>query len=84
MDDLKQRVEDFRLMRLPGQPQLMHIGTMELVSDLAYEVARLNLQIALDSEKHTRLLEDAKMAIEGQMLAKMAQRDAAMRGKGTR
>jgi hypothetical protein len=61
-------------MKLPGQPQMMHIGTMELVCDLAYEIARLNLQIALDSEKHTRLLEDAKMAMEADAAARLARR----------
>jgi len=31
---LKERVEQFHLMQLPGQPMMMHMGTSYLVQDL--------------------------------------------------
>ena len=34
MDDLSERVLAFKLMELPGQPRLIHLGTNYLVSDL--------------------------------------------------
>ena len=40
-DDLKERVESFMALELPGQPQSMHIGSLNLVSDLWREVCRL-------------------------------------------
>ncbi|MDI3563520.1 hypothetical protein [Bradyrhizobium sp. Arg816] len=33
-DDLKQRVEQFQTLSLPGQPMGMHMGTLHLVNDL--------------------------------------------------
>lgn len=33
-ESLRQRVEQFSLLQLPGQPQAMHAGTSYLVSDL--------------------------------------------------
>lgn len=53
MDDLKDRVEKFRALELPGQP-MMHMGTRQLVNDLWNEVEdlRLRLEGALyDSDK---------------------------------
>ncbi len=38
---LEQRVTDFALLRLPGQPQAMHMGTASLVDELWREVERL-------------------------------------------
>jgi len=38
---LKDRVLLFHLMQLPGQPQMMHMGTSYLVNDLAAEITRL-------------------------------------------
>lgn len=40
-DDLQKRVEQFRALELPGQPQMMHTGTFSLVDDLWREVQRL-------------------------------------------
>ena len=40
-EDLKMRVEQFRLMKLPGQPQMMHMGTSYLINDLYAEIQRL-------------------------------------------
>ena len=40
-DDLKERVEKFNLLELPGQPMGMHMGTLYLVNDLWSEVERL-------------------------------------------
>jgi len=34
MDDLRKRVEAFQLRELPGQPLMMHMGTLYLVNDL--------------------------------------------------
>lgn len=41
MDDLRDRVEKFQTLSLPGQPMGMHMGTLTLVNDLWREVARL-------------------------------------------
>ena len=40
-DDLKDRVEKFRALQLPGQPMGMHMGTSYLVNDLWREVQHL-------------------------------------------
>lgn len=39
--DLGERVLDFMLLKLPGQPKGMHVGTSNLVNDLWSEVKRL-------------------------------------------
>lgn len=46
MDDLKDRVEKFQRMELPGQPVGMHMGTMYLVNDLWREVQALRVLLA--------------------------------------
>lgn len=38
---LKERVRQFNLSSLPGQPMAMHMGTSYLVNDLWREVLRL-------------------------------------------
>jgi hypothetical protein len=40
-DDLEERVQKFNAMILPGQMQMMHMGTSYLVNDLWREVKRL-------------------------------------------
>lgn len=40
-DDLKDRIEKFNLLELPGQPMMMHMGTSYLVGDLWREINRL-------------------------------------------
>lgn len=40
-DNLMERSESFALMALPGQPPMMHMGTVYLVSDLRRAVASL-------------------------------------------
>lgn len=40
-NDLKERVEQFQMLQLPGQPMAMHMGTFSLVNDLWSEVRRL-------------------------------------------
>jgi len=40
-EDLKERVDAFNRMQLPGQPPGMHMGTSYLVNDLWREVERL-------------------------------------------
>jgi len=47
-DDLKNRVENFNCLELPGQPMGMHMGTSQLVNDLWREVLRLR-QLADES-----------------------------------
>lgn len=42
---LEHRVMAFQMMQLPGQPQMMHIGTMSLVLDLYKEVQRLQAEL---------------------------------------
>jgi hypothetical protein len=44
---LKDRVLLYNLMQLPGQPQMMHVGSSNLVNDLAAEVTRLTAALAL-------------------------------------
>lgn len=43
-DDLKDRVEQFQRLELPGQLPMMHMGTAYLVSDLWEEVQRLRTE----------------------------------------
>jgi len=40
-DDLKERINKFNSLQLPGQPIAMHMGTSYLVNDLWREVERL-------------------------------------------
>ena len=44
--DLKSRVDDFNMLRLPGQPMGMHMGTSYLVNDLWREVDALRAELA--------------------------------------
>ena len=46
-DDLRERVQQFHRMELPGQPIGMHMGTFYLVDDLWKEIERLR---ALNAE----------------------------------
>ena len=41
MDNLEERVKQFEMMRLPGQPRSMHMGTSYLINDLWREVKKL-------------------------------------------
>lgn len=41
MKDVLELAKDFGMMQLPGQPQVMHAGTLQLVGALAREVERL-------------------------------------------
>lgn len=45
-DDLKERVDKFNILQLPGQPMSMHMGTSYLVNDLWREVQRLRKEIS--------------------------------------
>ena len=38
--DLKDRVLKFNMLKLPGQPQIGHVGTHRLVNDLWHELQR--------------------------------------------
>lgn len=42
MEDFKERVDQFHMMQLPGQPMMMHMGTSHLVSDLWAALRQLN------------------------------------------
>jgi len=44
--DLDERVFQFRLMELPGQPMMMHMGTSRLVNDLHAELKRVRARVA--------------------------------------
>jgi hypothetical protein len=54
---LDERVLDFQLMRLPGQPMAMHMGTSYLVNDLHAEVKRLRTELA-DAQSHIVKLQE--------------------------
>lgn len=43
-DDLKKRVGQFQMLKLPGQPMSVHMGTSYLVDDLWEEVKRLRAE----------------------------------------
>ena len=45
MDDLENRVQQFGMMQLPGQPMGMHMGTSYLVNDLWREVQKLRAEL---------------------------------------
>jgi hypothetical protein len=49
MDDLKERVEKFQALELPGQPMMVHMGTFNLVLDLWREVERLRAHVSAAS-----------------------------------
>ena len=55
---LKDRVLLYNLMQLPGQPQMMHVGSSNLVNDLAAEVTRLTRQVG---EATGRIETDGKL-----------------------
>jgi len=40
--DLKERIDKFMLLQLPGQPMAMHMGTSYLVNDLWRELQRVH------------------------------------------
>jgi len=42
LQDLQDRVLKFKLMELPGQMRVMHMGTSYLIRDLMEEILRLN------------------------------------------
>jgi hypothetical protein len=44
--DLDERVDQFRLMELPGQPMMMHMGTHRLAQDLHAELKRVRARVA--------------------------------------
>lgn len=47
---LKERVDAFALMQLPGQPLMMHMGTSYLINDLWREIERLNAAVSMARE----------------------------------
>lgn len=47
---LKQRVEAFRTMQMPGQTFPQHMGTFYLVNDLWREIERLNAALSMTRE----------------------------------
>jgi hypothetical protein len=47
LEALLDRANQFRRMRLPGQPMGMHMGTLYLVNDLSAAVATLRTQLAV-------------------------------------
>ena len=52
IQDLKQKVQDFNMLKLPGQPMMMHMGTSYLVNDLWKRIAELGeaIEEAISSE----------------------------------
>ena len=56
-DELKERVLQFNMLKLPGQMPMMHMGTNSLVNDLLAEVEKLRAQldeVTADQEKVVR------------------------------
>jgi len=63
LDALKDRVTQFRAMKLPGQPMAMHMGTAYLVGDLDEAIRALRARLA---------------EVEAQLATAQAERDAAL------
>ena len=61
-EDLAERVIQFNLMELPGQPKMMHMGTSYLVNDLDREVRRLKKQTAIAHHALKYLIESNKVS----------------------
>lgn len=59
-DDLKDRVMQFEMFMLPGQPRMMHIGTGNLVDDLWNEVQQLR---KLLEDQRAELVDTLRIAI---------------------
>ena len=49
--DLHERVDLFRTLELPGQPQFTHMGTLYLVDDLWREIQRLREEVKKPRQK---------------------------------
>lgn len=43
MEDLEERVNQFHMLQLPGQPMAMHMGTSHLIDDLWKEIKKLRM-----------------------------------------
>lgn len=41
IDDIGERVNEFNLMKLPGQPKGIHMGTMYLINDMERTIKEL-------------------------------------------
>ncbi len=54
---LKERVNQFYALKLPGQPMMMHMGTSYLVADLAARIAELEATLKPFAELGTGLAE---------------------------
>jgi len=53
-ENLDERVEQFIMMKLPGQPIAMHMGTSYLVNDLHKEVKRLRAEVESEMNRATQ------------------------------
>ena len=56
--DLEKRVVQFQCLELPGQPKMVHVGTMTLVMDL-WRVLRAAQERAKSGEARMAALEEA-------------------------
>lgn len=65
-DDLKERVQQFQTLRLPGQGMSMHMGTSYLVSDLWREVTKLRAEN--EGHKIIEAQQEAKLEEARQLL----------------
>lgn len=63
-DDLKERVDQFNALELPGQPKMMHMGTSYLVNDLWREVESLRKQFVTDVGKILGQVKENKAIID--------------------
>jgi len=45
VSDRKERAFKFSTLQLPGQPQMMHMGTANLVSDLSARITELEQKV---------------------------------------
>jgi hypothetical protein len=66
--ELEERVSQFQLLRLPEQPEVMHMGTSNLVADLLKTVRDL----ARELEAKERIVENVVDALAPVLEAKKA------------
>ena len=64
LDEMLDRVNQFTMLRLPGQAQFMHMGTSYLVNDLADAVRRLREQLANAEAERKAWQREAAMLLE--------------------
>lgn len=81
IEELRERVDKFHRLELPGQPLGMHMGTSYLVSDLLSEIEALSA--ALTRAERDAVIEECEKAAREALRQFMESRDSyVMRGPG--